>query len=111
MVFALLGIPAALIGAAAVAAVVCVRCSSLRITNAGVEIRNYPQAPKLIPLARVERFEVTARVGNFSRLRPETGALVLADGSRLAVRKLAAPEAGTGIDALNDRVRSLRHSG
>jgi hypothetical protein len=37
--------------------------------------------------------------------------LVLTDGSRLPVRKLAAPEAGTGIDALNNRVKSLRRGG
>src|SRR5438105_14322665 len=104
-------IPAILIGAAALAAVVCVRCSSLRITGAGVEIRNYPQAPKLIPLERVERFEATTAVGNFSSLRPETGALVLTDGSRLPVRRLGAPEAGNGIDALNKRVESLRPGG
>jgi hypothetical protein len=111
VVFALLGIPAGLIGAAALAAVVCTRCSSLRITSAGVEIRNYPQSPKLILLTRVERFEATTPVGNFSSLRPETGVLVLTDGSRLPVRKLSAPEAGTGIDALNNRVDSLRHGG
>ena len=101
-------IPAVLIGAAAVAAVVSVRCSSLRITSAGVEIRNYPQAPKLIPLAQVERFEATTPFGNFSRIRPETGVLVLSDGSRLPARRIAAPGAGNGIDGLNQRVQSLR---
>ncbi len=111
MVLALLGIPAGLIGAAALAAIVCTRCSSLRITSAGVEIRNYPQAPKLIVLARVEHFEATTPFGNFSSLRPETGVLVLTDGSRLPVRRLSAPKAGTGIDALNDRVESLRRGG
>ncbi len=111
MVLVLLGIPAALIGAAALAAVVSVRRSSLRITSAGVEIRNYPQALRLIPLAQVERFEATPPFGNFASLRPKTGMLVLTDGSRLPVRMLAAPDAGRGIDALNARVESLRHGG
>jgi hypothetical protein len=73
-----------------------------------VEIRNYPQAAKLIPLAQVGGFEATPRVGNFSSLRPATGALVLTDGTRLPVRSLAVPDAGVGVDALNRRVEALR---
>ena len=101
-------IPVALIAAAALAAVVSVRRSSLRITSAGVEIRNYPQALILIPLAQVGHFEATPRVGNFPSLRPATAVLVLIDGSRVPVRTLTAPDAGHGVDALNERVESLR---
>ena len=101
-------LPVAVLIAAAVAALVSVRRSSLRISAAGVEFRNYPQPAKLIPLAQVVRFEPTMPVGNFPSLRPQTGVLVLADGSRLAVRSLSDPEAGHGIDALNARVESLR---
>jgi hypothetical protein len=101
-------LPFAVIGVAALAAVVCVRRSYLRITSAGVEIRNYPQAPKLIPLARVERFEPTVPVGNFPSLRPATAALVLTDGSRLPVRRVEAGDAGHGVDALNAYISRLR---
>ena len=109
MVPVLVLLPIAILGAAAVAAWVSVRHSSVRITAAGVEVRNYPQPAKLITLARVTRFEAPAVVGNFSSLRPRTGVLVLADGSRLPVRSLSEPEAGYGIDALNARVESLRN--
>jgi hypothetical protein len=101
-------LPVAFVGVALVAAVVCVRCSSLRITSAGVEIRNYPQAVKLIPLARVGRFEETAPAGNFKSLRPATAVLVLTDGSRVPVRTVTAPDAGHGVAALNTRVEVLR---
>jgi hypothetical protein len=107
VVFVLL-LPLVVIGIAAVAAVVAVRCSSLVITRAGVEVRNYPQAPKLVPLSQVERFEETARVGNFASLRPATAVLVLTDGSRLPVRSIHARDAGYGVDALNARVAQLR---
>lgn len=107
MVFVLL-LPFAIIGVAAVAAIVCVRRSYLRITSTGVEIRNYPQAPKLIPLEQVDHFEATAPVGNFSSLRPRTAALVLTDGSRLPVRRIEARDAGHGVDALNARIVGLR---
>ena len=101
-------LPVAVLVATAVAAFVSVRNSSVRITAAGVEFRNYPQTAKLIPLAQVARFEAPASVGNFPSVRPQTGVLVLTDGSRLAVRSLSDPEAGHGIDALNARVESLR---
>lgn len=100
--------PFVVIGIAALAAIVSVRCSSLGITSAGVEVRNYPQAPKLIPLSQVERFEETVRVGNFASLRPATAVLVLTDGSRLPVRRIEARDAGYGVDALNTRIAQLR---
>ena len=100
--------PVALVVAAALAAGLVVWRSSLRITSAGVEIHNFPQSPRLIPLAQVGHFEAMPRVGNFASLRPATAVLVLTDGSRVAVRSVAAPEAGIGIDALNRRVESLR---
>ena len=100
--------PFVVVGIVALAAIVSVRCSSLGITSAGVEIRNYPQAPKLVPLSQVKRFEETARVGNFAGLRPATAVLVLTDGSRLPVRRIDARDAGYGVDALNARISQLR---
>jgi hypothetical protein len=100
--------PFVIIAVAALAAIVSVRCSSLAITSTGVEIRNYPQAPKLIPLSRVERFEETVRSGNFSSLRPATAVLVLTDGSRVPVRRIQADDAGYGVEALNARISQLR---
>ena len=107
MVLVLL-MPLVVIGIAALAAIVSVRCSYLRISSAGVEVRNYPQVPKLVPLSQVERFEATARVGNFASLRPATAVLVLTDGSRLPVRRIEARDAGYGVDALNARITQLR---
>jgi hypothetical protein len=107
-VFVLLGIPLLLIGGAAVAAAISVRRSWLRITNDGVEIRNYPQPPKLVPLADVDHFEATPPAGNLSSVRPKTAVLVLIDGSRTPVRRLDAPDAGHGVDALNARLDALR---
>jgi hypothetical protein len=101
-------LPIALVVAAAVAAFVSVRSSSLRITSAGVEIRNYRQAPQLIPLGDVARFEEPNAVGNFSGVKPKTTVLVLNDGSRVPVRSISEPDAGTGIDALNARLETLR---
>ena len=103
-------LPIVFVVVAAIAAVVSVRLSTLRITSAGVEIRNYPQAAKMIPLAHVDHFEATTATGNFKSLRPKTAALVLTDGSRLPVRTIAAPDAGYGVVALNKRVESLRKS-
>jgi hypothetical protein len=100
--------PLVVIGIAALAAIISVRFSHLRITSAGVEFRNYPQPPKLVPLSQVERFEATVRAGNFASIRPATAVLVLTDGSRLPVRRIDAPDAGYGIDALNARVSQLR---
>jgi hypothetical protein len=103
-------LPFVFAGLAAIAAVVCVRLSTLRITNAGVEVRNYPQAAKQFPLEQVGQFEATPRVGNFSFLRPATATLVLANGSRVPVRTIFSPDAGHGVDALNKRVESLREA-
>ncbi len=101
-------VPVALIALVALAAFVSVRGSTLRITREGVEIRNYPQPAKFFPLEQVERFEATPPVGNFSSLRPTTGALVLTNGTRVPVRRLTAPDAGSGVDALNARLAALR---
>ena len=110
VVIVLVLLPVAVLGAVAIAALISVRCSSVRITFAGVEFRNYPQPPKLIPLAQIARFEAPVPVGNFSSARPRTGVLILTDGTRLPVRSLSEPEAGYGIDALNKRLESLRHN-
>jgi hypothetical protein len=104
-------LPFILIGVVALVSRVFVSRSSLRITGEGVEVRNYPQAPRLIPLAQVQKFEATPRAGNFKSLRPETAVLLLHDGSRIPVRSLFAPDAGHGVDALNQRVETLRHAG
>lgn len=109
LVIVLVLLPLLLLAAAAAAALLSVHRSSLRITAAGVEIRNYRKPPKLVPLAQVARFEPAVPVGNFTSVRPATAVLVLTDGTRLAVRSLSEPEAGTGIDALNARVEALRH--
>jgi hypothetical protein len=103
--------PIVLVVVVALVAFVFVGRSSLHITSAGVEIRNYPQQAKLIPLAQVRQFEATPRAGNFKSARPETAVLVLTDGSRLPVRKVTAPDAGTGVEALNRRLESLRDPG
>jgi hypothetical protein len=107
---ALVVLPLLLIGAAGLASFVFVRMSSLRITTSTVEIRNYPQAPMSIPLTEVDRFVPAERVGTFAFLRPPTAVLLLTDGSRLPARAMAEPEAGYGIDALNQRVALLRGS-
>jgi len=104
----LLLLPLVLMGGAALAAFVCVRRSYLRIASNGVEVRNYPQAPRLVPIAQVERLEAAVRVGNFASVRPATAVLVLTDGSRLPVRSIEAPDAGHGVDALNERIAQLR---
>jgi hypothetical protein len=101
-------LPVILIGSAGLASIAFVRFSTLRITNTGVEIRNYPQAPKVIPLARVDHFIPAEPVGAFAFLRPATAVLLLSDGSRLAVRTLNEPDAGHGIEALNHRLADMR---
>ena len=102
-------LPFILIAVVALVSRVFVSRSSLRITGEGVEVHNYPQAPRLIPLAQVKNFEATPRTGNFKSLRPETAVLLLFDGTRIPVRTLFAPDAGHGVDALNRRVEALRH--
>jgi len=110
VVAVLLLMPLVLIGGAALAAFVCVRRSYLRIASSGVEVRNYPQAPKLVSIPEVERFEAVVRAGGFASVRPATAILVLTDGSRLPVRRIEAPDAGYGVDALNARIAELRRS-
>ena len=110
MTAALVVLPLVLIGSAGLASFAFVRMSTLRITSSEVEIRNYPQAAKAIPLARVDRFVAAERVGTFSFLRPATAVLILTDGSRVPARAIAEPEAGYGIEALNRRVAALRES-
>ena len=107
----LLLFPLVLLGGAALAAFAFVRMSTLRITTDGVEIRNYPQRPLVIPLAQVDRFVPAERVGNFASLRPTTAVLLLTDGSRVPTRALGEPEAGYGVDALNERLATLRTRG
>ena len=88
--------PLVLIVAAALASFLFVRLSTLRITNDGVEIRNYPQTPKTIPLAEVDRFVPAERVGMFSGLRPATAVLVLTNGTAVPVVPSANPRPATG---------------
>jgi hypothetical protein len=102
-------LPLGLIAGAFIASFVFVRMSTLRITGAGVEIRNYPQTPHVIALEDVDRFVPAERTGNFSFLRPRTATLLLRDGRRVPVRSVADPEAGWGVEALNERVEALRH--
>jgi hypothetical protein len=104
----LLLLPVILIASAALASFVFVRFSSLRISGAGVEIRNFPQAPRVIPLALVDRFVPTEPVGAFAFLRPATAVLLVTDGSRVTVRAVSEPDAGYGVDALNDRLAEMR---
>jgi hypothetical protein len=101
-------LPVILIGSAAVASYGFVSLSTLRITSAGVEIRNYPQAPKVIPLESVDHFVPAERIGTFAFLRPPTAVLIMADGSRTPVRKASDPAAGFGVDALNERLAAVR---
>jgi hypothetical protein len=110
-VVVVLVLPFAVVAVVALAAVVVVQRSSLAITAVGVEIRNYPQAPRLIPLAQIDRFEATPRVGNFAFLRPATAVLVLVGGARVPVRSISAAGAGRGVEALNRRVEALRGLG
>jgi hypothetical protein len=106
---AMILLPVILVVVAAGAAFVTVRRSSLRITADGIEVRNYPDPPRVFPLDQVARFDEPTRVGFLSSLRPSTSVLVLMDGSRVPVRKASEPQAGIGVDALNQRLARLRH--
>jgi hypothetical protein len=101
-------LPVILIGSAALASFASVRYSSLRITSDAVEIRNFRQPPKVVPLADVDRFVPAEAFGAFSFLRPPTAVLVLTNGSRVTVRAVHEPKAGYGVEALNERVAALR---
>ena len=104
----LVAFPALLIFIVAVLAFVSVSLSTLCMTDAGVELRNYPQPPQVVPLDRVERFVETERAGVIAKVRPATAALVLVDGSRVPVRKLRDCSGAYGVDALNARLAALR---
>ena len=108
MVVVLVLLPVAVLLAAAVAALVSVRRSTVRITVQGVEIRNYPQTTRIVPIAEAVRFEPTIASGNLASTRPKTAVLVLADGTRLPVRSLTEPNAGYGVEALNARLETVR---
>ena len=88
--------PVALIVGASIASFVFVKRSTLRITKVGVDYRNYPQAPKSIPLDRVDHFVPAERVGMFSFLRPATAVLLLTDGSRFRCGPSTSPRPATG---------------
>jgi hypothetical protein len=104
-------LPLALIAAAWIAARISVRNSRLSITRAGIVIENHRRARVVVPIADADRFEPAPTAGLFSGLRPPTCVLVRADGGRIPVRTIAAPEAGIGVDALNSRLASLRATG
>ena len=108
MVVVLVLLPVVLLAAAAIAALLSVRRSTVRISPEGVAIRNYPQTPRLVPLAEVVRFEPSVATGNLASTRPKTAVLVLVDGSRIPVRSLTDPEAGYGVEALNARLETFR---
>jgi hypothetical protein len=101
-------LPFVLLAVVAIFAVATVRRSSLRITEAAVVYRNYPEPERVVPLADVGSFDEPTRVGFLSSVRPRTVVLVLTDGSRIPVRTAAEPEAGVGVDALNDRLERVR---
>jgi hypothetical protein len=101
-------LPIAVLAAAAVAALIVKRRSTLRITPGAVEFRNYPQPPRSVPLAHVAAFDEPTRVGFLASLRPGTAVLVLVDGSRVPVRTDFDPDAGYGVDALNARLEWAR---
>ena len=108
MVVVLVLLPVVLLAAAAIAALVSIRRSTVRITPEGVEIRNYPQAPRVVSLTEALRFELSVPTGNLASTRPKTAVLVLVDGQRIAVRSLSEPDAGYGVEALNARLEQLR---
>jgi hypothetical protein len=101
-------LPVVLIAVVAVLAVVNVRRSTLRITEAGIVFRNYPEPERAVPLADVDGFDEPTRVGFLSSVRPRTVVLVLTDGTRIPVRTASDPQAGAGVDALNDRLERVR---
>ena len=100
--------PVVLIGAAAVAAFVSIRLSTVCITGHGVEYRNYPQPVTTVPLDDIERFAESERVGWLAGVQPATAALVLNDGSRVPVRSIRECSGAYGVDALNARLDEVR---
>lgn len=108
IVLLLVALPLLLILAAWIAARVSVRGSRLEIAVEGVTVANHRRPRITVPLAEVERFEASARVGFLAGIRPPTCVLVRRDGARIPVRRIDAPGAGHGVEALNGRIRSLR---
>ena len=104
----LLLLPVLLIAAAAVASIVFVRLSTLRVSADGVEIRNFPQDTRVVPLEQVDRFVETERSGGLGFLRPATATLLLVDGTRVPVRSLRERDGAYGVDELNARLARLR---
>jgi hypothetical protein len=104
----LLLFPVILVVGVAVVAFVSVSMSTLCLTDAGVELRNFPQEQRVIPLHEAQRFVETERVGWIAHVRPPTAALVLTDGTRVPVRKLRDCSGAFGVDALNERLAALR---
>ena len=108
MIAFLVILPLALIAGAWLAARISVRNSRLSIGRDGIVIENHRRPRVVVPIAEADRFEPAPSVGLFSGLRPPTCVLARADGTRVPVRCIAAPEAGIGIDALNTRLATLR---
>jgi hypothetical protein len=108
MLVALVLIPLILIGIVALMAAISISRSSVRITSDGVQINNYRQPPRTIPLAQADHFESPEPVGYMQFLRPPTAVLVCKDGTRLPVRSISEVEAGRGVPALNARLDQLR---
>jgi hypothetical protein len=108
MLLVLVGIPLILIGVVALMAAISISRSSVRITSDGVQINNYRQPPRTVPLAQADHFEAPEPVGYMQFLRPPTAVLVCTDGRRLTVRSITEVEAGRGVPALNARLTQLR---
>jgi hypothetical protein len=103
-------LPLVLIALAAGAAWVSVARSTLRITADGVTVHNAGMDETTVPLARVVGFEAVTPGGFMTFVRPATATLVLTDGTRLVVRRPVDPDAGAGVDALNERLAQLRRA-
>jgi hypothetical protein len=107
-VFWLLFLPLILIAAAFAVSHLFVRLSTLRITSEGIEIRNFPQAVKVVSLDDADRFVTTETSGTLSSIRPATATLVLTDGARVPVRSLVEAGGAYGVDELNRRLAHVR---
>ena len=106
----LLLFPVVLIVGAFVVSYGAVHASRLCITTDGIEIRNYPQPARAVPLDEVERFVENERVGIIAGLRPATAALWMRDGTRVPVRTVRDCSGAYGVDALNARLAQVRAS-
>jgi hypothetical protein len=103
-------LPVVLIVGAFVVSYGAVYASKLCITTAGIELRNYPQPARVVPLDAVDRFLETPRVGVIAGLRPATAALAMRDGTRVPVRTVRDCSGAQGVDALNARLAQVRAS-